>query len=225
MKPHPFEAIAWYQCDHLGTPMELTDEQGNIVWAAQYKAWGEIKEERTDWAKQQGLGNPIRFQGQYHDHETNLHYNRYRYYDLRAGRFICQDPVGYLGGLNLYVYGKNPISWVDPRGLSNQEVCELSHEWGPAQATPDNTPNSIYTQVSGDGAVAVQNTIYDNDGKAFYQVDFKRHGKDAPPGHGHPLSPPGNINSGHGPSAIHVPPEDVPKEWTVIPPGTKPSQK
>uniref|UniRef100_UPI0030DBA7FE RHS domain-containing protein n=1 Tax=Pseudomonas sp. RL_5y_Pfl2_73 TaxID=3088713 RepID=UPI0030DBA7FE len=30
-KPTPikFSALAWYQCDHLGTPMELTDEQGD----------------------------------------------------------------------------------------------------------------------------------------------------------------------------------------------------
>ena len=24
----------WYQCDQVGVPQELTDEQGNIVWAA-----------------------------------------------------------------------------------------------------------------------------------------------------------------------------------------------
>ncbi|WP_205297727.1 RHS repeat-associated core domain-containing protein, partial [Pantoea sp. Cy-639] len=133
VKPHPFEAIAWYQCDHLGTPMELTDEQGNIVWAAQYKAWGEIKEERTDWAKQQGLGNPIRFQGQYHDHETGLHYNRYRYYDPKTGRFIRQDPISYVGGINLFAYAPNPIKWIDPLGLA---VCRLNaadkKEMGPA---------------------------------------------------------------------------------------------
>ncbi|MOA70002.1 RHS protein [compost metagenome] len=53
--------------------MELTDEQGNVGWAGQYKAWGEVREERSAWAKQHGLSNPLRFQGQYHDHETGLH--------------------------------------------------------------------------------------------------------------------------------------------------------
>ena len=33
----------WYQCDQVGVPQELTDRQGNIVWAADYKAWGEAK--------------------------------------------------------------------------------------------------------------------------------------------------------------------------------------
>ncbi|MGS7254209.1 RHS repeat-associated core domain-containing protein, partial [Pseudomonas anuradhapurensis] len=118
VKPQAFDAIAWYQCDHLGTPMELTDEHGHIAWAGQYKAWGEVKEERSDWARQHGLGNPIRFQGQYHDHETGLHYNRYRYYDPRPGRFINQDPIGYVGGWNLYQYATNPVNWVDPLGLN-----------------------------------------------------------------------------------------------------------
>ena len=61
--------------------------------------------------------NPIRFQGQYHDHETGLHYNRYRYYDPRVGRFISKDPISYAGGLNLYAYAPNPTGWVDPLGL------------------------------------------------------------------------------------------------------------
>uniref|UniRef100_UPI001F35AE28 RHS repeat domain-containing protein n=1 Tax=Pseudomonas sp. LAM2023 TaxID=2800477 RepID=UPI001F35AE28 len=108
----------WYQCDHLGTPMELTDEQGNVAWAGQYKAWGEVKEERSDWARQHGLGNPIRFQGQYHDHETGLHYNRYRYYDPKAGRFVSLDPISYAGGINLLIYAPSPVEWIDPLGLA-----------------------------------------------------------------------------------------------------------
>ncbi|MGG7637899.1 RHS repeat domain-containing protein, partial [Pseudomonas sp. ES1] len=112
---------AWYHCDHLGTPMELTDEQGNVAWTGQYKAWGEVREERSAWAKQQGLGNPLRFQGQYHDHETGLHYNRYRYYDPNSGRFICKDPISYSGGINLFEYTINPILWIDPLGLAKNK--------------------------------------------------------------------------------------------------------
>ena len=77
----PIDVLAWYQCDHLGTPQELTDHNGQLAWSAQYKAWGEIKEQRSEWAQREGLTNPIGFQGQYHDHETGLHYNRHRYYD------------------------------------------------------------------------------------------------------------------------------------------------
>ena len=69
---------------------------------------------------QQGITNPIRFQGQYHDPETGLHYNRYRYYDPAVGRFISQDPIGYAGGLNLYAYAPNTVEWIDPLGLSKK---------------------------------------------------------------------------------------------------------
>ncbi|KAF2393248.1 RHS repeat-associated core domain-containing protein [Pseudomonas frederiksbergensis] len=116
----PFDALFWYQCDHLGTPQELTDQQGNIAWSAHYKAWGEAREQRSEWAQQQGLTNPLRFQGQYHDHETGLHYNRYRYYDPQVGRFISQDPLSYAGGLNLYAYAPNPVQWIDPLGLAKR---------------------------------------------------------------------------------------------------------
>lgn len=52
--PAPFDALAWYQCDHLGPSQELTDPQGNTAWSAQYKAWGALSEQRSDWARQQG---------------------------------------------------------------------------------------------------------------------------------------------------------------------------
>nr|WP_258141498.1 RHS repeat-associated core domain-containing protein [Cronobacter sakazakii] len=40
----------------------------------------------------------LRYQGQYFDAETGLHYNRSRYYDPDAGRFISQDPQGSRAG-------------------------------------------------------------------------------------------------------------------------------
>ncbi|WP_409295977.1 RHS repeat-associated core domain-containing protein, partial [Pseudomonas sp. KCJK8670] len=100
------------------------DHHGEVAWAGQYKAWGEVREERSEWAKQVGMTNPIRFQGQYHDHKTGLHYNRYRYYDPRIGRFVSQDPIRYTGGLNLFAYTPNPIFWVDTRGLTPTPLNE-----------------------------------------------------------------------------------------------------
>ncbi|WP_431739795.1 RHS repeat-associated core domain-containing protein [Morganella morganii] len=32
------------------------------------------------------------------------------------GRFTQQDPIGLMGGLNLYQYAPNPLTWVDPWG-------------------------------------------------------------------------------------------------------------
>lgn len=133
----PFDALAWYQCDHLGTPQELTDQNGNIAWSAQSKAWGEVREQYSEWALQQRITNPIRFQGQYHDHETGLHYNRHRYYDPGVGRFISKDPISYSGGLNLYTYALNPIGWIDPLGLTSKALAAAMN--GDGIPTPTNS--------------------------------------------------------------------------------------
>jgi RHS repeat-associated protein len=98
--------------DHLGTPRELFDRQGKTVWSALYSSWGETVESLGD-----GVDCPVRFPGQWFDEETGLHYNRYRYYDPQAGRYISCDPIRTLGGFNLYAYAQNPINWFDPGGL------------------------------------------------------------------------------------------------------------
>jgi RHS repeat-associated protein len=120
-RPFQENEIAFYQCDHLGTPQEVTDAEGNIAWSAQYKAWGEAKEVISEAARKAGISNPIRFQGQYFDEETGLHYNRYRYYDPHSGRFISRDPFGLRGDINLHRHASNPINWIDPFGLTGVE--------------------------------------------------------------------------------------------------------
>ncbi|PBQ06551.1 hypothetical protein CCL23_19425 [Pseudomonas syringae] len=68
----------------------------------------------------------MRFQGQYFDVETGLHYNTFRYYDPEIGRFITQDPIGLLGGFNLYGYTLNPLSDIDPWGLCETKGMGVS---------------------------------------------------------------------------------------------------
>jgi len=62
--------------------------------------------------------NKLRFQGQQVDDETGLSYNRHRYYDPDAGRFVSRDPIGLRGGVNVYQYVPNPTHWIDPLGLA-----------------------------------------------------------------------------------------------------------
>jgi RHS repeat-associated protein len=141
----PIETLAWYQCDHLGTPQELTDEHGNIAWSAHYKAWGQARQVISDAAKRAGIRNPLRFQGQYEDHETGLHYNRHRYYDPHSGRYISKDPIGLAGGMNVHAYAPNSTKWIDPLGLRCDSPAEklrrkISALEG-AQATADRVRN------------------------------------------------------------------------------------
>ncbi|HGN3019135.1 RHS family protein [Acinetobacter baumannii] len=67
----------------------------------------------------------MRFQGQYFDKETGLHYNTFRYYAPDLGRFTQQDPIGLAGGLNLYQYAPNPLTWIDPLGLTDNPLVGL----------------------------------------------------------------------------------------------------
>ena len=45
-----------------------------------------------------------------------LHYNLMRCYEPEAGRFVNQDPIGLLGGENLYQFAPNTQGWIDPLG-------------------------------------------------------------------------------------------------------------
>ena len=54
--------------------------------------------------------------GEYFDNESGLIYLRARYYNLKTGRFISEDPIR--DGLNWYTYcANNPVKFVDPSGL------------------------------------------------------------------------------------------------------------
>ncbi|EDS4738683.1 type IV secretion protein Rhs, partial [Salmonella enterica subsp. enterica serovar Oranienburg] len=91
------------------------------VWEAGYQVWGNLTHEKETRPVQQNL----RFQGQYLDRETGLHYNLYRFYDPDIGKFISGDPIGLRGGLNLYQYAPNPLSWIDPLGLAVDPITKL----------------------------------------------------------------------------------------------------
>ncbi len=123
--PSAPRAVFYYHTDHLGTPQLLTDEEGERALEMEYQAWGAARELITQAAQSAGLRNPLRFQGQYHDDESGLHYNRYRYYDPDIGRFISRDPIGLLGGVNVHAYAPNPVEWVDPLGLKRGS-CKLN---------------------------------------------------------------------------------------------------
>ena len=111
------QKVYYFHTDHMGLPLELTDSNGEIVWQVSYRCWG-----WTDKFIVNNVDQNLRFQGQYFDDETGFHYNLFRFYEPEVGRFIAQDPSGILGGDNLYAYAPNPISWLDPAGLSPSKL-------------------------------------------------------------------------------------------------------
>ncbi|WP_455009168.1 RHS repeat-associated core domain-containing protein, partial [Neisseria sicca] len=106
--------LAYFHTDQVGIPKEMTDIHGNLLWYGEYTAWGRLKK---DGRVYKDAHQPFRLQNQYFDEETGLHYNLMRYYEPEAGRFVNQDPIGLLGGENLYWFAPNTQSWVDWLGL------------------------------------------------------------------------------------------------------------
>jgi len=84
------------------------------------------------------------------------------------------------------------------------------------------TPNSKYNHLDGDGKVK-QTAIYGEDGKVIGHVDYKNHGNDAPSGHGHQFTEPGNPASGHGKGKPHIPNDQLPRDWTDLPSDLEPT--
>jgi RHS repeat-associated protein len=106
--------VRHYHCDHLGTPLALTDQNQQIVWAARLDPWGNVEQEFNP----NSIDQAIRLPGQHQDTDTGLYYNRHRYYDPSIGSYVNQDPIGLAGGNNIYEYALNiPTQIYDPTGL------------------------------------------------------------------------------------------------------------
>ena len=127
--------------DHLGTPIEIYDHDGNETWQRTLNSNGKVLKETGN------ASCPFLYQGQYYDTEIELAYNRFRYYDPEDGRYLSQDPIGLLSGeFGFYNYVHDPNTWVDVFGLSGtsygqsaaslsdkdflQRIAEKAERWG-----------------------------------------------------------------------------------------------
>ena len=103
----------YYHTNDLGSVVALTDSTAAVAETYRYTAYGQPETPSA-------LGNPYLYTARRYDTETGLYYYRARYYDPELRRFIQSDPIGYMGGMNLYAYVfNNPILFVDPFGLEN----------------------------------------------------------------------------------------------------------
>ncbi len=85
------------------------------------------------------VADALRFAAREYDAETQLYYNRARYYDPAVGRFISADPLGLSAGINPYAYGGNdPANGRDPSGLCGPKSKAPAVGGGPVAAPPSN---------------------------------------------------------------------------------------
>ena len=137
--------------DQVGTITELLTEDGYIDYRQKLNLWGEAEiDGHRHYAANDS--NPLkcnhRFVGQYYDDESELHYNRFRYYSPETGQYLSHDPIGLRGGFNPYGYVGIPTLFVDPLGLSRYDGVSF-------EGSPDLYPvgpgqkNIVEIQVQG----------------------------------------------------------------------------
>ncbi|MCY1016433.1 RHS repeat-associated core domain-containing protein [Pyxidicoccus sp. MSG2] len=101
--------------NQVGVPSCIEDAAGRVVWWANHiHPYGHVEVDPSS-----ELAFHLRFPGHYHDADTGLFYNRFRYYDPTLGRYLQSDPLGLAGGANLYAYAPNPLVQVDVLGLDH----------------------------------------------------------------------------------------------------------
>lgn len=99
--------------DGLGSITSLSTAPGALANTYTYDSFGKVT------ASTGTITNPLQYTGREFDQETGLYFNRARYYDPKAGRFISEDPIGFEGGSNFYRYAFNgPTNLRDPSGRS-----------------------------------------------------------------------------------------------------------
>jgi RHS repeat-associated protein len=103
---------SYYQQDALSSVTSLSSNAGALANTYTYDSYGKLT------ASTGTLANPFQFTGREFDQETTIYFERARYYDPTTGRFASEDPIGFVGGQNFYVYvGNSPTGFIDPSGL------------------------------------------------------------------------------------------------------------
>jgi RHS repeat-associated protein len=103
--------------DALGSTLELADAAGALQTHYSYEPFGATTIFGTSST------NALQFTGREND-GTGLFFNRARFYSPSLQRFVSEDPIEFVGGINLYEYaGSNPIRYKDPFGWSRKEDC------------------------------------------------------------------------------------------------------
>ncbi|WP_026714009.1 hypothetical protein [Flavobacterium daejeonense] len=103
-------------------------------------------------------------------------------------------------------YNKSTQVQAEPTGMSLNDLNKTAEYPASYLDRPNQTgtPNSVHQYKTIDGK-SLQNTVYNIDGKAVIQLDFKSHGTGNMIGvpHGHIMDVPGIISTGH--QGEHIP--------------------
>lgn len=108
---------SWLHGDERGSVIAISDSGGNVTTINKYDEYG--KPQATNTGR-------FQYTGQMWLAELNMHYYKARIYSPTLGRFLQTDPIGLMGGINIYGYASNdPINWLDPLGLDPLTAAQI----------------------------------------------------------------------------------------------------
>ncbi len=107
-------AASYFEWDGLGSVTSLSNSAGALANTYRFDSFGKLTGSTGT------LTNPFQYTGREFDQETGIYYDRARYYDQNAGRFISEDPIRFRGGIDFFAYvGNNPVNRTDPDGMGD----------------------------------------------------------------------------------------------------------
>lgn len=141
------DRVYWPLGDHLGTVRDLAKNDGTLGEHYEYDSFGNVVSGDTSATR-------YLFTSREHDADTGLQYNRARWYDAAVGRWVSEDPVGFVAGdANLARYvGNSPTNAVDSSGLV-EEFPEMRL-----------LTDAELTSIGGEPGVAALKAGYDGNG-------------------------------------------------------------
>ena len=200
--------------NYMGTPEAMYREDGEKVWSCELNSYGKVRKYQGEYMDD----CPFRYQGQYHDTETGLYYNRFRYYSPEEGMYISQDPIRLTGGNGLHLYVDDTNSEVDVYGLSRHSSSNWTQDKLTTVPTPDqqvviDLARETSTRVpKGKGPLPASEVDVLIEFANQYGVPVRAKTTDLTGAHGY-----GPVPKGAGAEHIHINGEHVP-----VPAGYKP---
>ncbi len=104
---------AHYHSDGNGNITAMMNRHGRLVAEYHYDPFGNLQGQAGPLAET----NPYRFSSKQYQPNTGMYSYGFRFYEPSLQRWINQDPIAELGGINLYGFvGSDPVNFVDSDG-------------------------------------------------------------------------------------------------------------